>query len=72
MTRHDVVIIGAGTCHATINGQLSSNEFCADADPPIGVFGIAAARTYLEVHPESDVIILESDDVLGGVWSRSR
>ena len=34
-----------------------------------GIYGIQAARTYLEIHPIAKLVILESDDVVGGVWS---
>lgn len=35
-----------------------------------GIYGIQAARTYLEIHPEKKVVILEASDAVGGVWSR--
>ena len=31
--------------------------------------GIAAARFYLEVHPECQLVILEQDSCPGGVWN---
>lgn len=34
-----------------------------------GTSGIASARFYLEVHPDANVIILERDHSVGGVWS---
>ncbi|CAK3962510.1 flavin-binding monooxygenase [Lecanosticta acicola] len=37
-----------------------------------GIYGIQAARTYLEVHPKSKVVILEASTTIGGVWSRDR
>ena len=36
-----------------------------------GLYGIQAARYYLEVHPEAKLVIFEADDVVGGVWSTS-
>jgi dimethylaniline monooxygenase (N-oxide forming) len=37
-----------------------------------GTSGIAAARFYLEVHPEAKVTIVERDGAVGGVWSRGK
>jgi dimethylaniline monooxygenase (N-oxide forming) len=34
--------------------------------------GIAAARFYLDVHPDKRVLILEKEDSVGGPWGRSR
>jgi cation diffusion facilitator CzcD-associated flavoprotein CzcO len=34
-----------------------------------GTSGIAAARFYLEVHPEANVVVIERDNSVGGVWS---
>ena len=43
----------------------------ANARYVLGISGIAAARFYLEIHPESAVVILEQDTCPGGVWSSS-
>ena len=37
-----------------------------------GVYGIYAANTYLEIHPEANIKVLDSDEDGGGVWSTSR
>ena len=37
-----------------------------------GLYGLAAARTYLEIHPTNKLVILESQSCLGGVWSVER
>ncbi|KAF2466351.1 flavin-binding monooxygenase-like protein-like protein [Lindgomyces ingoldianus] len=37
-----------------------------------GVYGIQAARTYLEFHPSHNIAILEADSCPGGVWSANR
>ncbi|TFK92337.1 FAD/NAD(P)-binding domain-containing protein [Polyporus arcularius HHB13444] len=37
-----------------------------------GWFGLAAAKTYIQLHPAEDVAVLESAESLGGVWSQSR
>lgn len=36
-----------------------------------GLYGIQAARYYLDIHPEARLIIVESDNVVGGTWSSS-
>lgn len=35
----------------------------------VGLYGIAAARSFLEIHPNLNLIILESEAVAGGTWS---
>ncbi|KAF7965988.1 hypothetical protein HWV62_29438 [Athelia sp. TMB] len=37
-----------------------------------GIYGIAFARFYLEVHPECRLIILDKEKSLGGVWCAAR
>ena len=37
-----------------------------------GIYGIQAARTYLELHPTKRVIVVESGNTFGGVWSQDR
>lgn len=37
-----------------------------------GIYGIQAARTYLELHPTHKIVILEADSKPGGVWSANR
>ncbi|CAG8958080.1 hypothetical protein HYFRA_00000424 [Hymenoscyphus fraxineus] len=37
-----------------------------------GWAGLVAAKTYLEVHPESQVILLEAESSVGGVWASHR
>ncbi|MCJ1244424.1 monooxygenase [Trapelia coarctata] len=37
-----------------------------------GLYGICAARNYLEIHPEFNVSILEESSCVGGVWSSER
>lgn len=36
----------------------------------LGLYGIQAARTYLEVHPHSRLVIFEGSATAGGVWSQ--
>ncbi|KAI1101539.1 FAD/NAD(P)-binding domain-containing protein [Jackrogersella minutella] len=37
-----------------------------------GWYGLVAARTYLRLHPTADVIIIDADNTVGGVWSKER
>ncbi|KAF2266497.1 FAD/NAD(P)-binding domain-containing protein [Lojkania enalia] len=37
-----------------------------------GIYGIAALRTYLSLHPTHKVVMLEADSCPGGVWSTKR
>ncbi|RPD61401.1 FAD/NAD(P)-binding domain-containing protein [Lentinus tigrinus ALCF2SS1-6] len=37
-----------------------------------GWFGLAAAKTYIQLHPDENVLVLESEETLGGVWSQGR
>ncbi|KID85845.1 Flavin monooxygenase-like protein [Metarhizium guizhouense ARSEF 977] len=37
-----------------------------------GWYGLAAARTYIELHPHDKIAILEADSTCGGTWSKDR
>ncbi|GAP83080.1 putative flavin-binding monooxygenase-like family protein [Rosellinia necatrix] len=37
-----------------------------------GWYGLASARTYLRLRPETNLIIIDSDNSVGGVWSKDR
>ncbi|KAL8779505.1 MAG: hypothetical protein Q9213_006917 [Squamulea squamosa] len=37
-----------------------------------GICGIAAAKFYLDIHPNCKLILLENDASVGGVWNQSR
>ncbi|KAK7756194.1 hypothetical protein SLS62_001787 [Diatrype stigma] len=37
-----------------------------------GWYGLVAARTYLRLRPETNLLILDSDSTVGGVWSKDR
>lgn len=39
---------------------------------PTGWYGLVAARTYLRLRPETNLLILDSDNTVGGVWSKER
>ncbi|KAK5204006.1 hypothetical protein LTR72_010618 [Exophiala xenobiotica] len=37
-----------------------------------GWYGLAAAKTYIELHPSENVAILEANSSMGGVWAEDR
>jgi dimethylaniline monooxygenase (N-oxide forming) len=37
-----------------------------------GMYGIQAARTYLEIHPDAKLVILEGSGCAGGAWSKGK
>ncbi|MCJ1396071.1 hypothetical protein MMC18_008959 [Xylographa bjoerkii] len=37
-----------------------------------GFYGLTAAKTYLKLEPQTNLTIIESDDSVGGVWSKKR
>jgi dimethylaniline monooxygenase (N-oxide forming) len=37
-----------------------------------GIYGICAASTYLQLHETHDIVVLDSDQDVGGVWSKQR
>lgn len=43
----------------------------ADLRTVLGLCGIAAAKFYLDVHPECRLVMLERDGYIGGVWNAS-
>jgi cation diffusion facilitator CzcD-associated flavoprotein CzcO len=38
----------------------------------VGVFGLSAAKTFHQLHPDKTLAILDSGSTLGGVWGRDR
>ena len=37
-----------------------------------GWFGLAAARAYIALHPNENILVLESADTCGGTWGEQR
>ncbi|KAF2215466.1 hypothetical protein CERZMDRAFT_94875 [Cercospora zeae-maydis SCOH1-5] len=37
-----------------------------------GWFGLAAAKTYIELHPTEDILVVEAESSSGGTWSENR
>ena len=64
-THYDVIILGAGK----ISECLASNYL---AKYNSGLYGLAFANTWLRIHPEARLVILEARPCLGGVWSSER
>jgi hypothetical protein len=38
----------------------------------LGWYGLVAARTYLRLRPDVNILIIDSDNTVGGVWSKDR
>ncbi|KAK4502677.1 hypothetical protein PRZ48_006103 [Zasmidium cellare] len=37
-----------------------------------GWFGLSSAKTYIELHPSEDILVLEAESSCGGTWSENR
>ncbi|KAH8729899.1 putative dimethylaniline monooxygenase [Ilyonectria robusta] len=37
-----------------------------------GWYGLAAAKTYIELHPEEKILVIEAENSCGGTWSKDR
>ena len=61
----DIIVIGAGKSSITTPTLLALINICP------GLYGIAAARTYLDVHPECSLVWLDQDSSVGGSWNES-
>jgi hypothetical protein len=55
-----------------MEGPCGGNHFSTESKLVLGIFGLQAARTYLDIHPEAKIIVLEKEDHVGGVWSKCR
>jgi cation diffusion facilitator CzcD-associated flavoprotein CzcO len=66
----DLVVVGAGTTAF----PKRSNRFHKTLTrcSCIGWHGLAAAKTYLEVNPTSNLVVLEEASTVGGVWAEHR
>jgi cation diffusion facilitator CzcD-associated flavoprotein CzcO len=56
-------------CHKGLSQQHL--ETCDTDDIP-GWYGLAAAKAYIELHPDESVVVLEAGSSIGGVWSHER
>ena len=63
----DVAIIGAGAfayhwhCHERYVAKIDT-----------GWYGLVAASTYLKLRPTANLVIIDSESTVGGVWSKER
>ena len=64
---HDVVVLGAGETDRTTQNILLQAP--ANQGYGLGLYGIACARSYLGIHPDANLVILEAERVVGGTWS---
>ncbi len=64
----EVAIIGAG--ESIVQVEPSDGDFLLTAC--VGWYGLVAARTYLRLRPSTKLIIIDSDNTVGGVWSKDR
>ncbi|QSZ37159.1 hypothetical protein DSL72_009253 [Monilinia vaccinii-corymbosi] len=37
-----------------------------------GWFGLAGAKTYLQIHPKANIIVLADNETIGGVWAKDK
>lgn len=70
-SRVEVAIIGAGKSIELNIASLRYNSL-ADVYFRTGWYGLASARTYLRLRPSTNLIIIDSDNSVGGVWSKDR
>lgn len=60
----DLAIIGAG--------KLIFDCSMIDGLMMLGIHGLVALQTYLHVHPEASVLVLDKGSSIGGVWAKDR
>ena len=41
-------------------------------DELIGWYGLSAAKSYIELHPDEKILVIEAESTCGGTWSRDR
>jgi cation diffusion facilitator CzcD-associated flavoprotein CzcO len=61
----DCVVIGAGT--VPFVRPLTTAKICI-----AGWFGLAAAKTYIQLHMQHEIVIFDSGSTVGGVWAQER
>ncbi len=60
----EVVIIGAGE-----SNQEQGEDSLTTYSKRQGCYGLAAAKTYLQIQPDVDLLVLEKGSEIGGVWA---
>jgi hypothetical protein len=66
MEKVDLAIIGAGKPHYSKSiryGYLTNFP---------GIHGLAVLKTYLDIHPDASIVVLDKESSLGGVWAEAR
>lgn len=53
-------------------GPSIAHVIDAHADGSTGWYGLAAAKSYLEMHPTENMAVFESADSCGGTWAKTR
>lgn len=66
----DLVVVGAGRSHQSSSPRCP--PVLASANIDLGWFGLAAAKTYIELHPNEKIVVIEGDNSIGGTWSEGR
>ena len=70
MEHFDIVIVGAG--RSLSDSCLASRLLNLHSDTYSGWHGLAMAKTYLEAHPNTDLLVLDYADSVGGTWASER
>jgi cation diffusion facilitator CzcD-associated flavoprotein CzcO len=70
----DLVVVGNRPCAEHVCSNLRSyvQRLTPSTLSGSGWHGLAAAKTYLEVHPHADLVIYESASTVGGTWANER
>ena len=59
----DLVVVGTGMCAHCLRVAILTGT---------GWFGLAAARSYIALHPNENIVVLEAADTCGGTWGEQR
>jgi cation diffusion facilitator CzcD-associated flavoprotein CzcO len=70
----DLVVVGNRPCTEHVCSDLRSyvQRLTPSTLSGSGWHGLAAAKTYLEVHPHAEFVIYESASTVGGTWANER
>lgn len=67
MEAFDLVVVGAGMSIVKLSCVLHVLLMCEK-----GIHGLAALKTYRDVHPRASILVLEKAAEIGGVWAKER
>lgn len=65
----DVAIVGAGRLDQLMQTFVL---YSVTNSLLLGLYGLKAAQTYLQLKPDISLVIFEKDRFVGGTWSRDR